>query len=679
MPSYLLPTTNGIDWSSEQPPTYDVPNPRQILRICLNLKYLIDKVVPILYDEKLIMCDHSRILNKHVLSLAREACGGKKDDPKSIHKYQSVIIFSLLKVCSWYWDLAATELHNAELYCLRASAAQQLCKLVIEQEEGREAQFLFIQMLCRRYVINENDEDSIAENALELAMDMHCTTVIGSSGYQRCLKWLWRGWIIQSRCDHKSYVICDSVSSSKFTRHFHPDRLKTPMYQNIINIMFSFVFLVLYTVVVNSKDSKAVQPIEFLEGIFYFFTLGSVLDEISKCYHVGWSYIGFWNSFNGAMYFIIMSSMILRVVSVSPIQTHYPAEYWDKISYRILSCAAPMVWTRLLLYLESKRFVGALLVILKHMMKESIVFFFLLLLIVLGFLQGFVGLDSSDGNREITWPIVSNLLLTVLGAGRFDMFDDFAPPFATILYYSYSFVVSVILLNILIALYSTAYEKVIDNAVDEYMALMAQKTLRYIRAPDEDVYVPPLNLVELFLTPFLHFLPPKMAKRISVFVMTILYFPLLLGVAVKEVREAKRVFYNRMKKQEDDANETDVAWDLTDGYVDEADGWIPNSESSGIMATQKRNKRSLKLQKDAENADPDFKVKGEWFQSVKSAIQPVEHGFTSGIGWEMYDVYREATEQREASDKKIDELTMMVESLTKMVKELAPQSDSSEK
>ncbi|SCU88233.1 LADA_0E08966g1_1 [Lachancea dasiensis] len=671
MPSHLLPTSNGVDWSCEQPPSYDAPSPRQILRICLNLKYLIDKVVPIMYDESDILCDHSRILNSRVLDLAKDACGGDKKDSKSRHKYESVLVFCLLKVCAWYWDLAAAELHNAELYDLRASAAQQICKLIIEEEEGKNAQFLFIHMLCRRYVINENDEDSDPENALELAMDMHCTTVIGSSGYQRCLKWLWRGWIVQNKYDDKDYVVCDAVASSKFGQHFSPDRLKTPMYQNIIQIFFSFIFIALYTLVVNSKNSKAVDTFDFFEGAFYFFVLGSVIDELFKFYHVGWSYFGFWNAFNDTMYFIILSSMILRIISVTPIQTRYPAEYWDKISYRVLSCAAPLVWARLLLYLESSRFVGALLVVLKHMMQESIVFFFLLLLILIGFLQGFIGLDSSDGNREITWPIISQLMLTVLGAGSFDTFTDFAPPYAAVLFYSYSFVVSVILLNILIALYSTAYQKVIDNALDEYMALMAQKTLRYIRAPDEDVYVPPLNLVELIMAPFMLLIPVKTARRITYVVMSIIYFPFLLVIAIKEVREAKRVSYNRMKKLEDDANETDVAWNLTDGYVDEADGWIPSSESSGIMATQKKNKRSLQLQKEAENSDPNFKVHADWFESVKQSVQPVGDGFKSGIGWESYALYEEMKEQKEISNKKVEDLTKMVEELTKMVKDLS--------
>ncbi|SCU97332.1 LAMI_0F09670g1_1 [Lachancea mirantina] len=667
MTELVLPTANGLSWVHETSENLEAPNSRQILRIALNLKYLIDEVVPILFKESEITSDQSRILNRKVLKLTREACGGNQKDERSMRKYQSVVIFCLLKVCGWYWELASSELHNAQIYSLRATAAQQLCKLIIEEEEARDPHFLFIHMLCRRYVINENDEDQEAEGVLELALDMHSTIVIGSSGYQRCLKWLWRGWIVQEEGDASTFVLCDSVPSSQFSRHFHPDRLKTPMYQNIIQVFFSICYLVLYTVVVNSKNSREVDPIDAAEVVFYFFTVGSILDEMNKIYNVGWNYVGFWNAFNDSMYLTIAASMILRIVSVSPIQTHMSSEYWDKVSYRILSCAAPLVWCRLLLYLESERFIGALLVILKHMMKESIVFFFLLLLIIVGFLQGFLGLDSADGKRDITWPIVKHLFLTVLGFGGFAIFDKFAYPYAALLYYIYCFVVSVILLNILIALYSTAYEKVIVNALDEYMALMAQKTMRYIRAPDEDVYVPPFNIIEIIITPLMHLMPKNTAKEFSNTVMTIIYFPMLLFIALKEIREAKRVSYNRLKKLEDDANETDVAWDLTDGYVDEEDGWLPNNELTGIAATQKKNKNSLKLQREAENSDPHFKVDKKWFKNVRDSVQPVSDGFHSGLGWENYGIFSEVKEGNKRAQKKIDELSEMVEKLTKLL------------
>ena len=47
-----------------------------------------------------------------------------------------------------------------------------------------------------------------------------------------------------------------------------------------------------------------------------------------------------------------------------------------------------------------------------------------------------------------------------------------------------------VLLNILIALYNSAYEDISSNATDEYMAIFAQKTMQFVRAPDENVFIP---------------------------------------------------------------------------------------------------------------------------------------------------------------------------------------------
>jgi hypothetical protein len=46
------------------------------------------------------------------------------------------------------------------------------------------------------------------------------------------------------------------------------------------------------------------------------------------------------------------------------------------------------------------------------------------------------------------------------------------------------------LLNILIALYNSAYEDIAGNAIDEYMAIFALKTMQFVRAPDENVFIP---------------------------------------------------------------------------------------------------------------------------------------------------------------------------------------------
>lgn len=132
----------------------------------------------------------------------------------------------------------------------------------------------------------------------------------------------------------------------------------------------------------------------------------------------------------------------------------------------------------------------------------------------------------------------------------------------------------VILLNILIALYNSAYADITENAVDEYMALYSQKTMQFVRAPDENVFIAPFNLIELFflILPFEWWLPKAKYERLNDIVMSIIYSPLLVITAFLETRQAHRVTYNRRRGEEDD----DVVeeWEQVLHECDfEADGW----------------------------------------------------------------------------------------------------------
>jgi hypothetical protein len=64
-----------------------------------------------------------------------------------------------------------------------------------------------------------------------------------------------------------------------------------------------------------------------------------------------------------------------------------------------------MFWMRLLLYLDSIRFFGAMLVVLKVMMKESLIFFALLIVIIVGFLQAFIGMDNADSHADVRFAL----------------------------------------------------------------------------------------------------------------------------------------------------------------------------------------------------------------------------------------------------------------------------------
>ncbi|KAL8641526.1 MAG: hypothetical protein Q9228_001668 [Teloschistes exilis] len=222
-----------------------------------------------------------------------------------------------------------------------------------------------------------------------------------------------------------------------------------------------------------------------------------------------------------------------------------------------------------------------MLVVLKVMMKESLIFFALLTIIIVGFLQAFIGMDQVDDNKTVTGFILQAMANAVMQSPDFDGFEKFAPPFGIVLYYIFTFVVMVVLLNILIALYNSAYEDITDNAIDEYMALFSQKTMQFVRAPDENVFIAPFNLIEMFLLilPFEWWMSTARYERLNNFVMGVIYSPLLLITAFIETRQAQRVKHNRRRGEEDE----DVVeeWEQMDDDLDfEAEGWTKKVEAT---------------------------------------------------------------------------------------------------
>lgn len=355
--------------------------------------------------------------------------------------------------------------------------------------------------------------------------------------------------------------------------------MRVPMYQNAVQVLFSLIFLALYTGAINTINPTG--DLDIVEGLLYIFTLGFMFDEFSKFWKVGRFYLGFWNTFNNTLYAFLTISFVTRMLALGHPVGHDKRIMFNTLSYNFLAFSAPMFWCRLLLYLDSYRFFGAMLVVLKVMMQESLIFFALLIVIILGFLQAFIGLDQIDNSLDDVGFICLSMLNAIMGSPEFDGFDNFAPPFGLILYYIFNFIIVIILLNVLIALYNSAYEDITEEAIDEYMALFASKTISFVRAPDENVYIPPFNLVEVFglVLPFEWWLPKSTYERLNDLVMATLYSPLLCVTAALEVRVARKVRWNRKRGEADE--DTVEEWEQMGEEMDfEGDGWGKRVEES---------------------------------------------------------------------------------------------------
>lgn len=109
---------------------------------------------------------------------------------------------------------------------------------------------------------------------------------------------------------------------------------------------------------------------------------------------------------------------------------------------------------------------------------------------------------------------------------------------------------------------------------------MAHKTMQFVRAPDENVFVPPLNLIEIVLSALLEWWMPKhLYELINDVVMAIIYSPLLLVAAFFETRKAWHIRSNRARGEEDD----DVVqeWEGMAQQVNyESEDWVKKCESA---------------------------------------------------------------------------------------------------
>jgi hypothetical protein len=565
----LLPTRR----EHVHPPPVD---PKEVTKICLRLKHQIEQIIPYELEEEKVTKANSPIITQAVLNTANKAGSGGEDKT-------ACVVFCLLIVNKWFKKQATTELWDADLHDVRAIAAEMMAKRIIEAEEDMD--YLFEEVLLKRYSILVDGEPTEPANAVEKAVDLHAVTVIGSSGYQKCIAYLWRGWIVQDDEDPTRFVQFENKTNTNLWAHLDPDRMRVPRYQNWVQIIFSLIYLGLYTGAINTINADA--DLDIVEGLLYIFTLGFICDEVNKFYKVGRFYLSFWNMFNSTLYALLTVSFVFRMIAIS----HSPDEHNEKgnprgsfneLGYNFLAFTAPMFWMRLLLYFDTFRFFGAMLVVLKVMFRESLIFFLLLFVVLVGFLQAFMGLDIAEDQvmNDIGF-VMQAMLNAIMQSPEFEGFDNFAPPFGLILYYIFTFVVMVILLNILIALYNSAYEDITGNATDEYMALFSQKTMQFVRAPDENVFIAPFNLIEMvfLILPFEWWMDEKRYDHLNDCVMAVLYSPLLIVTAFLEQRDARVVRYNRKRGEADE--DVTHEWEQVLHECDfEADGWDKKVQST---------------------------------------------------------------------------------------------------
>ncbi|KAK2466056.1 hypothetical protein APHAL10511_001698 [Amanita phalloides] len=499
------------------------------------LRAMVQQLLPVQVSQTEIEEPTSRIITPQVVSAFTAAAGD----------FVEGLPYALLRARSDFMRDANCNPADYGENISRAIACEVLANVIVHASPRER----LAPIMSTRYEYKQEDTDSPdISSALELAIDQNCTIFLSSTEAQDVVNALWRGDLIQKNDTNNDidYVPYSEVHGGGTWRHFDPARLSVPRYQNIFRIVVWFFFLAVYSQAVQEPIQRLGKPQNELDGwevVLYVMTLAFTFEDVYRFWRLlqfaTWHALNFWSVISLMTQGILFSALLLRIAGID--SDGEQATDLRLESFRVLSCAAPLMWMKLVTVFEGYKYIGTMEICVARMLKESGIFVGLLSVLAVGFYQGLYALDAADGTVEGAPQLINVLVQSLLQSPNYARFAG--SPTGLIIYYLWNTVTAVILLNVLISLFSSAYSDVVQNAEAQYLAFFAGKTISMIRAPDSYVYPAPFNLIEtIFIAPFETLtMGGDIYARLNRYVMTVIFFiPLSIIALYETARERKR-------------------------------------------------------------------------------------------------------------------------------------------
>lgn len=507
------------------------PSPDTLTKLVKRLRALTLNLLPVEVDPLSINDPTSRVITPQVITAYRGAAGD----------FTEALPYCLLRArAEFMWDAN----HNPADYGEnrgRAIACEVLARRIVHLAEPDRIKAIMSTRYQHRQIDGDESEMS---SALEMAIDQHCSIFLSSSEAQDVVNALWTGDIIQKNNDSHDidYVPYADTREHTFWGHYDPSRLSVPRYQNIFRISVWFFFLAIYSRAVREpleRLDEAHKSLDESEIILYVLSLSFIFEDLHKFYillrFVTWRAFNFWNAIAFVTDSLLLTAFVLRILGLIADGENEAA--FRLHSFQILSCVSPFIWMKLITVFDGYKYIGTMQICVARMLKESGIFFALLSVLAIGFGQGLYALDAADGSTDAPSTVVNVLIQALLQNPDYDKYSSSATGLT--LFYLWNAVTAIVLLNVLISLFSSAYSEVIDDAEAQYLAFFASKTVGMIRAPDSYVYPAPFNLIEAFFIAPFEFLPvvrlsEKNYAKLNRYVMGFIFFIPLTFIAFYE-------------------------------------------------------------------------------------------------------------------------------------------------
>ncbi|KAF5358902.1 hypothetical protein D9758_004822 [Tetrapyrgos nigripes] len=523
------------------------PSSDSLTKLVGRLRALTLRLLPVEVAPEDISAPTSRVITPEVISAYTAAAGD----------FVEALPYCLLRArAEFLWDAQHNPADYDEDYG-RAVACEVLARRIVHKTAPDRLNAI----MSTRYKHKQIDgDDSDPCSALEMAIDTHATIFLSSTESQDVVKALWVGDIVQKSEEvdvHEiDYIPYSDTRSGSFWDHLDPSRLSVPRSSS------GCFFLLAYSQAVRQPVERLTDPtydndMDAWEVVLYTLALSIIFEDVHKFFKllrfVTWRAFSFWNVVAIITDSLLLAAFILRVIGIRAIDEK--STHLRVTSFQVLSFVSPLIWmstSSLLIQMsesfdpmtllnrvdhldpdDAYRYVGMMQICVARMLQESGIFFALLSILGLGFAQAMYALDAADGTVAAPSSVVNSLIQGLLGSPDFTTYDK--SPSGLLMYYLWNIVTLIILLNVLISLFSSAYDDVVGDAEAQFLAFFAGKTVGMIRAPDSYVYPAPFNLVEMiFVSPFEYVLSERAYASLNRFVMRIMFFIPLTLIALSE-------------------------------------------------------------------------------------------------------------------------------------------------
>ncbi|CAM9349916.1 unnamed protein product, partial [Hapterophycus canaliculatus] len=258
---------------------------------------------------------------------------------------------------------------------------------------------------------------------------------------------------------------------------------KVPALRMVLDLAtYLFIMAIFGLVILHDNESFS----DWAEVVFTLYILAAILTEFREIYENPWEYMrDQWNVLDVTSLILLFVGAIFRAMG----------GVTDNSSRSCYALSAPLAFARILYFAQALPSQGPMVQIIFSMTGLLVKFGLVMIVVMLGFVMSFYSLFRETQSFGEVWQSVFKAML-----GETEYFDELSGTtydgVATVLLVVYLIILTVMMLNLLVAVLSTAHAKVDNDADLEYKVTKARLIQHYTQVVEIDRLPPPFNLIQ---------------------------------------------------------------------------------------------------------------------------------------------------------------------------------------